>query len=256
MRELGRFARICLLRPGICKVSGAVIMEAVARSKPRPIRLRGRSYVAFVFFPVVPIIEWLEEIDVTLRQSPGFFAGKPVVLDLSAVDLSENAIAQLISSVEQRGLRVLGIEGVDAARLSTNLPPLLMGGRHCAVGQQQARKPEIAKPKPSSLLLDTQVRSGQSIVFPDGDVTIVGSVSSGAEIVAGGSIHVYGTLRGRAMAGINGNLTARIYCQKIEAELLAIDGYYRTAEEIDAASYVGPTQVWLEGDIVQITPLN
>jgi septum site-determining protein MinC len=100
------------------------------------------------------------------------------------------------------------------------------------------------------------VRSGQSIVFAEGDVTIVGSVSSGAEIVAGGSIHVYGTLRGRAMAGINGNLTARIYCQKIEAELLAIDGYYRTAEEIDPALYDRPTQVWLDNHIVQITPFN
>jgi septum site-determining protein MinC len=231
-------------------------MDAVARTKPRPIRLRGRSYVAFVFFPVVPIIEWLEEIDVTLRQSPGFFAGKPVVLDLSAVDLSENAITQLVSNLEQRGLRVLGIEGVDAARLSPSLPPLLIGGRSCGISQEAPKKKVEAKPKPPSLLLDTQVRSGQSIVFPDGDVTIVGSVSSGAEIVAGGSIHVYGTLRGRAMAGINGNLGARIYCQKIEAELLAIDGYYRTAEEIDAASYNGPTQVWLDGDIVQITPLN
>lgn len=230
-------------------------MEAVARTRPRPIRLRGRSYVAFVFFPIVPIIEWLEEIDATLRQSPGFFAGRPVVLDLSAVDLSQNAIAQLVSSLEQRGLRVLGIEGVDDARLSASMPPLLTGGRHCATSQEQPRKPDT-KPKPPSLLLDSQVRSGQSVVFPDGDVTIVGSVSSGADIVAGGSIHVYGTLRGRAMAGINGNLTARIYCQKIEAELLAIDGYYRTAEEIDAALYNGPTQVWLEGDVVQITPLN
>ncbi|HET7886950.1 MAG TPA: septum site-determining protein MinC [Bradyrhizobium sp.] len=231
-------------------------MDAVARTKPKPIRLRGRSYVAFVFFPVVPIIEWLEEIDVTLRQSPGFFAGKPVVLDLSAVDLSENAITQLVSSVEQRGLRVLGIEGVDAARLSPSLPPLLIGGRSCAVSQEQPKKKIEAKPKAASLLLDSQVRSGQSVVFPDGDITVVGSVSSGAEIVAGGSIHVYGTLRGRAMAGINGNLGARIYCQKIEAELLAIDGYYRTAEEIDAAAYSGPTQVWLDGDVVQITPLN
>jgi len=230
-------------------------MDAVARPKPRPIRLRGRSYVAFVFFPIVPIIEWLEEIDATLRQSPGFFAGKPVVLDLSAVDLSQNAIAQLVSNLEQRGLRVLGIEGVDAARLSASLPPLLTGGRHAAMSPEQPKKPN-AKPKVASLLLDTQVRSGQSIVFPDGDVTVVGSVSSGAEIVAGGSIHIYGTLRGRAMAGINGNLSARIYCQKIEAELLAIDGYYRTAEEIDAALYNGPTQVWLEGDVVQITPLN
>jgi septum site-determining protein MinC len=230
-------------------------MNAVVRSKPTPIRMRGRSYVAFVFSPVVPIVDWLEEIDTTLRQSPGFFADKHVVLDLSAVDLSENAIGQLVTSLERRELRILGIEGVDAARLTAAMPPLLKGGRHCAVQQNTPKKAET-RPKPTSLLLDSQVRSGQSIVFPDGDITIVGSVSSGAEIVAGGSIHVYGTLRGRAMAGINGNLTARIYCQKIEAELLAIDGYYRTAEEIDATLYHGPTQVWLEGDVVQITPLN
>jgi septum site-determining protein MinC len=232
-------------------------MDAVALSKPKPkpIRMRGRSYVAFVFYPVVPIMDWLEEVDATLRQSPGFFAGKPVVLDLSAVDLSENAIAQLVANFEQRNLRILGIEGVDAARLTPSLPPLLNGGRHCVIAPSAPKKSE-AKPKAASLLLDHQVRSGQSVVFPEGDITVVGSVSSGAEIVAGGSIHVYGTLRGRAMAGINGNLSARIYCQKIEAELLAIDGYYRTAEEIDATLYNGPTQVWLDGNIVQITPLN
>ena len=232
-------------------------MDAVALPKPKPIRMRGRSYVAFVFYPVVPIMDWLDEVDATLRQSPGFFAGKPVVLDLSAVDLSENAIAQLVANFEQRNLRILGIEGVDAARLTANLPPLLNGGRHCVIAPSEPKKPKPElKPKPASLLLDTQVRSGQSVVFPEGDITVVGSVSSGAEIVAGGSIHVYGTLRGRAMAGINGNLSARIYCHKIEAELLAIDGYYRTAEEIDATLYAGPTQVWLDGDIVQITPLN
>ena len=234
-------------------------MNAVVRPIPKPIRMRGRSYVAFVFTPAVPIMEWLDEIDATLRQSPGFFIGKPVVLDLSAVDLSQNAIAQLLASFEQRDLRILGFEGVDAARLSPSMPPLLIGGRQCAVPNNEPKKPEVkpeVKPKAASMLLDTQVRSGQSVVFPDGDITIVGSVSSGAEIVAGGSIHVYGTLRGRAMAGINGNLAARIYCQKIEAELLAIDGYYRTAEEINASLYTGPTQVWLEGSDVQITPLN
>jgi septum site-determining protein MinC len=230
-------------------------MDAVVRSKPKPIRMRGRSYVAFVFSPVVPIIEWLAEVDATLAQSPGFFAGKPVVLDLSAVALSANAIGQLVSNFEQRSLRILGFEGVDASRLSPSMPPLLGGGRSCVVAPAEPKKPE-AKPKPASLLIDGPVRSGQSIVFAEGDITIVGSVSSGAEIVAGGSIHVYGVLRGRAMAGINGNLTARIYCHKVEAELLAIDGYYRTAEEIDAASYKGPMQVWLQGDVVQITPLN
>jgi len=228
-------------------------MEAIAQPTRRTARMRGRSYVAFVFCPVVPIAGWLEEIDATLARSPGFFAGKPVVLDLSAVDLSRSAIAHLISSLEQRDIRILGIEGVDAAHLTLGMPPLLTGGRDCVLTLNEPKKPEV-RPKPASLLLESPVRSGQS-VFTDGDVTVLGSVGSGAEIVAGGSIHIYGTLRGRAMAGVNGNSAARIYCQKIEAELLAIDGYYRTAEEIDAALCERPAQVWLAGDIVRITPL-
>jgi septum site-determining protein MinC len=85
---------------------------------------------------------------------------------------------------------------------------------------------------------------------------VLGSVSSGAEICAGGSIHIYGTLRGRAMAGVNGNPAARIYCQRIEAELLAIDGYYQTAEQIDPSVRDRPAQAWLEGDVMKITPLS
>jgi septum site-determining protein MinC len=190
-----------------------------------------------------------------LARSPGFFVGKPVVLDLSAVDLSQTAIALLVTSLEQRNIRVLGIEGVDAAHLTKSMPPLLTGGRPTVLMQNEPKKPDV-KPKPTSLLLETPVRSGQSIVFTEGDVTVLGSVGSGAEIVAGGSIHVYGTLRGRAMAGVNGNSTARIYCQKIEAELLAIDGYYQTAEEIDVALRHRPAQAWLDGDVMKITPLN
>jgi septum site-determining protein MinC len=227
------------------------------------VRLRGRSYVAFVFCPVVPIVGWLEEIDATLARSPGFFVGKPVVLDLSAVDLSQSAIvdlsqsaiAYLVTSLEQRNIRVLGIEGVDAARLTANMPPLLTGGRHCVIKQDEPAWPE-AKLKATSLLLESPVRSGQSVVFIEGDVTVLGSVSSGAEIVAGGSIHIYGAFRGRAMAGVNGNSAARIFYQKIEAELLAIDGYYLTAEDIDANLRNRPAQVWLDGDIMKITPLN
>src|ERR1700730_6714840 len=217
-------------------------------------RLRGRSYVAFLFCPVVPIVEWLSEIDATIARSPGFFVGKPVVLDLSAVDLSRPAIAHLVLSLEKRNIRILGIEGVEAARLTSSLPPLLTGGRDCAGQPAEPEKPELKLA--TSLLLESPVRSGQSIVFPDGDVTVLGSVGSGGEIVAGGSIHIYGTLRGRAMAGVNGNSSARIYCQKIEAELLAIDGYYQTAEEIDATLRNRPAQAWLEGEIMKITPLN
>ena len=230
-------------------------MHGTREATRQLVRMRGRSYVAFVFAPVVPIHGWLEEIDAMLARSPGFFVGKPVVLDLSAVELSQSAIAHLVASLEQRNIRVLGIEGVDAAHLTTSMPPLLTGGRPTLLIQNEPKKPE-AKPKPTSLLLESPVRSGQSIVFTEGDVTVLGSVGSGAEIVAGGSIHIYGALRGRAMAGVNGNSAARIFCQKIEAELLAIDGYYQTAEDIDANLRNRPAQAWLEGDIMRITSLN
>ena len=232
-------------------------MDVRADPTRQLVRLRGRSYVAFVFSPVVPIVEWLAEIDATLARSPGYFVGKPIVLDLAAVDLSSSAIAHLVGSLNERNIRVLGIEGVDEERLAANMPPLLTGGRACVITRSEPQKPEPeAKPKPTSLLLESPVRSGQSIVFIEGDVTVLGSVGSGAEIVAGVSIHIYGTLRGRAMAGVNGNSSARIYCQKIEAELLAIDGYYQTAEEIDVSLRNRPAQDWLEGDTMKITPLN
>jgi septum site-determining protein MinC len=176
------------------------------------------------------------------------------VLDLSAVELSQSGIGHLVASLEQRRIRVLGIEGVDPAHLTPSMPPLLRGGRHCLITQSEP-EPE-ARPKPTSLLLESPVRSGQSVVFMEGDVTVLGSVGSGAEIVAGGSIHIYGALRGRAMAGVNGNSAARIFCQRIEAELLAIDGYYQTAEQIDDNLRNRPAQAWLEGDIMKITALN
>jgi septum site-determining protein MinC len=118
------------------------------------------------------------------------------VLDLSALDLSRAAITHLLNNLEERNIRVLGIEGVDSEKLTTSMPPLLTGGRSCVITRTESRtepaeKPE-AKPKPNSLLLESPVRSGQSVIFPDGDVTVIGSVASGAEVVAGGSIHVYG----------------------------------------------------------------
>lgn len=231
-------------------------MNATQQAARQQVRMRGRSYVAFVFSPVVPIVSWLAEIDATLAKSPGFFTGKPVVLDLAAVDLSQAAIAHLVGSLSERDIRILGIEGVDESKLGVNMPPLLTGGRACAITHVEPQTPAKTKGKSPSLLLESPVRSGQSIVFAEGDVTVLGSVGSGAEIVAGGSIHVYGTLRGRAMAGINGNASARIFCQRIEAELLAIDGYYQTADDIADSLRNRPAQAWLEGEMLRITPLN
>jgi septum site-determining protein MinC len=232
-------------------------MEAAAKVQRQMVRLRGRSYVAFVFVPTVPIQDWLQEIDATIARSPGFFVGRPVVVDLSSVDLSQSGIGHLLTSLQDRSIRVLGIEGVDESRLTPAMPPLLSGGRSCVVEASAPKKAEAkAEVKPTSLLLEAPVRSGQTVIFPEGDITILGSVGSGAEVVAGGSIHIYGALRGRAMAGVNGHTSARIYCQKIEAELLAIDGFYQTADDIDAALRGKPAQAWLQGNTMRITALN
>src|SRR5262249_35486400 len=215
-----------------------------------------------VLAPEVPILDWLAELDNWTRNSPGFFHAKPVVLDLVATTLSASAIAHLISELAERGIRIVGIENVDESQLGPSLPPLLKGGRPAPVedtARDLPRGPGASAPartEPSSLLLEAPIRSGQSVTFPYGDVTVLGSVASGAEIVAGGSIHVYGTLRGRALAGSMSNARARIFCRKNEAELLAIDGYYRTAEDMDAGVRGRPIQAWLEDGVLSITTLD
>jgi septum site-determining protein MinC len=161
----------------------------------------------------------------------------------------------------RREIGVVGIEGVEPSQLGPGLPPLLKGGRNStvelsSVSKQRAAPAETPREEPASLLLDAPIRSGQSVFFPDGDVTVVGSIASGAEVIAGGSIHVYGAIRGRALAGASGNSRARIFCRKAEPELLAIDGYYRAAEDIDGGLHGRPIQAWLENDVIRITALD
>jgi septum site-determining protein MinC len=214
--------------------------------------------MGFVLAPEPPIGEWLEELDSCLQRSAGFFVGRPTVLDLAAVTLSQSAIEHLMTELRARDIRIMGIEGADPSKLGAEFPPLLKGGRAAgSVEAPDATAHRKAPPKePASLLLDNPIRSGQSVIFPNGDITVLGSVASGAEVIAGGSIHVYGTLRGRAMAGSNGNPRARIFCSRAEAELLAIDGMYTTAEQMDASLRSRPVQAWLDGDTMMITALD
>ena len=233
-------------------------MSSVVRQR-QSLMFRARSYTGFVIMPRPPIVEWLADLDASLEQSKGFFAGHPIVVDLSAVTLSANAITQLLASLEERNIRILGIEGLEPDAAAPGLPPILRGGRGTQDIESLEVAPAAAAPKKqeaASLLIDTPVRSGQSVVFIEGDVTVLGAVGSGAEIIAGGSIHIYGTLRGRAMAGATGNARARIFCHRVEAELLAIDSFYKTAEDIDESLRRGPAQAWLEGNTLKISALN
>ena len=224
---------------------------------------RARSYMAFAFAPQPPIADWLADLDATLERSKGFFAGHPVALDLSAAGLTPPEITELVASLAERGIRVLGIEGIEPNEAASGLPPLLRSGR----GGQEIEIPEPTtaspapapapqKQEPASLLIDSPVRSGQSVVYIEGDITVLGSVGSGAEIIAGGSIHIYGTLRGLAMAGASGNARARIFCHRFEGELLAIGPHYKSADEIEASLRRGPAQAWLDGNTLKITAMN
>jgi septum site-determining protein MinC len=206
--------------------------------------------------PESPIDAWLAEVDALLARSPGFFAGKSVVIDVSGQALTKQAFLGLLDELSRRDIRILGVEGANPADVDGRVPSLVRGQ---ADRSDAAAAPPVQSPAPppvSSLLIDAPVRSGQAIVHPDGDVTIVGSVSSGAEIIAAGSIHVYGTLRGRVLAGAYGNQRARIFCRRLDAELIAIDGHYIVADDVEPHLRKAPIQAWLEGDELKIITMN
>ena len=222
--------------------------------------LHARSFTAFVLTPAQPISEWLAQLDEWSRNSLNFLVGKPIVLDLRETALAAPEIAELVTSLAARGIRILALERAEPDRLNSSVPPLLpdssTDGAHITAAPASTPAEGLRHQEPSSLLIEGPIRSGQSIVFPNGDVTVLGSVSPGAEIIAGGSIHIYGALRGRAMAGSTGNSRARIFCSRNEAELISVDGYYRTAEEMDASLCIRPTHCWLQDRVLSIAALD
>jgi septum site-determining protein MinC len=211
--------------------------------------------MAIALKPEAPLAGWCEALQAQIERAPDAFSGRPLVLDLSAIAAGDADLPRLFATIDALGIHVVGVEGIEpdiVAGPTWSGPPLISGLRPAADPVPEAKP----APEPTSMVLPRGVRSGQTVLFPTGDVTVVGAVASGAEIVAGGSIHVYGALRGRAIAGFSGNPQARIFCQKLEAELLAIDGLYRTADEMPAALRGAPAQAWLDGNVMQMAVLG
>jgi len=235
--------------------------DRAAPVQKKSIRFPARSFLAFALSPGAPLDEWLKALDGWTENSPGFFAGRPVVLDLAELKPEPETIRSLVDLLGERGIRVYAIEGVAAEQLTPDMPPLLTGAKPGAIDVSTVEPADEAPVPPeepaalTTLLVNQPVRSGQSIFHPKGDVIVMGSVGSGSEIMAGGSVHVYGALRGRVFAGATGDGNARIFCLKNEAELLAIDGWYRTAEDMDQSSRGGPVQVFLDNGVIWVTPL-
>ncbi|MEO0979986.1 MAG: septum site-determining protein MinC [Pseudomonadota bacterium] len=143
--------------------------------------------------------------------------------------------------------------GKDASSGETDSGP---GDGHSFAKSLDELERENAKQGDSSIVISDHVRSGQSILHPDGDVTVIGSVSSGAEIIAGGSIHIYGALRGRALAGVAGKDSARIFCTKLDAELVSINGLYKVADDFDGSLRNSPAQIRFENETLVFEGLN
>lgn len=207
--------------------------------------------------PEQPLAGWFRELDGLIEGSPGFFNGRPIILDAAKMPRAADELRQVIADLGARGIRVMALEGADGIDISPDLPPVVAGTRGSAVARP-ATDPAAsgaAMERPDVLLVDQPIRSGQTIAYK-GDVTVIGAVSSGAEIVAGGSIHVYGALRGRAMAGSIGDNGARIFCTRLEAELIAINGLYQTADDMPERLRGKAVQARLTGDAITLAELN
>jgi septum site-determining protein MinC len=227
--------------------------------------------MALVLAPEVPLDNWVKALDAQMERSPNFFDARPVVVDLGSIPREQQGVAQFLQLLEQRGIRIIGTEGAHPAWAGIEawgrpLPVSSKPGREIEApeskpSQAAAAAAAVAEPAASAneantLLIDQPIRSGQSVVFERGDITVLGSVASGAEVMAGGSVHIYGTLRGRAIAGLSGHPGARIFCSKLQAELLAIDGVYQTADDMPAKVLGKSVQAWLDGEQMKISVLD
>lgn len=207
-----------------------------------------------------------------VAQAPNFFSNTPLVLALDKLPAGEGAVdlPGLMRVCRQHGLRTLAIRASRiediAAAIAIDLPVLPpSGARERPVEPEvEVKKPEPAPappppPEPAvrpTKIITSPVRGGQQIYAQGGDLVVVSAVSPGAELLADGNIHVYGPMRGRALAGIKGNTRARIFCQQMTAELVSIAGQYKVSEELRRDPLWGAgVQVSLSGDVLNITRL-
>ncbi|HVK98821.1 MAG TPA: septum site-determining protein MinC [Dongiaceae bacterium] len=201
----------------------------------------------------------------TVNSAPDFFNQTPVILSLEkcAPDCYIDFI-ELGELCREYGLVPVAIRGgSDDQSVSASvaglpkLPPASMSGKSTDIIPEATtvREVRVEVPVSANKLITTPIRSGQQVYAPGGDLIIMAPVSAGAEILADGNIHVYGPLRGRALAGVKGDASARIFCQCLEAELISIAGHYKVNEDLQKEHWKDRIQARLEGNQLVISPL-
>lgn len=212
-----------------------------------------------------------EHLQNKVRQAPEFFKNSPVLLDLHDLNKQQPDIdlAALLATISAAGLIPVGIRGGTekhhAAALANRIP-VFAEARGGAVASKPTPKtpptalddsqatPSDDKHGAETKLITQPIRSGQR-VYASGDLIVLAQVSAGAEIMAEGNIHVYNTLRGRALAGVQGNTESRIFCSDLQAELISIAGHYRVSEDLSDSVRGKPVQIYLQEHALFINDL-
>lgn len=199
----------------------------------------------------------------TLAQAPGFFEHAAVVVGVEKVADSQLDVVAVVDLLRSQRLLPIAVRGGGEVLAEQARGIGLAWFPAAAEGTERraapARRPNQRRQEAPAVVGRTHrgtVRSGQQVVALDGDLVVVGAVNPGAEVLAAGSVHVYGPLRGRALAGIHGDPGAAIYCRELDAELVSIAGSYKRLEDIDAARLGRPAQIRLDGEQLQISALD
>lgn len=206
----------------------------------------------------------LDELTGRVASAPQFFERTAVCLDLSALEKepSTSEMRGVFDAVRRAGMLTVGLAhgtaAVDALARSLDVPVLTqfrVQGKATPVQPPVKEVPKAAAPPaeapvlhPPSLMQHQPVRSGQRVYARNSDLVVTATVGAGAEVIADGCVHIYGTLRGRAVAGARGEVTARVFCQEFHAELISIAGVFRVFETLPPELVGKPVQAWLDGD--------
>ncbi|AFJ46874.1 septum site-determining protein MinC [Shimwellia blattae] len=236
-----------------------------------PIELKGSSFTLSVvhLHNVQPevIRQALED---KIAQAPAFLKNAPVVVNIAALEAPFNW-PEILKAVQATGLRIMGVSGCKDATLKAQIGrsgiPLLTEGKEKVLRTEPVRPEPVAEekviaPAPAPVaaaqtrIIDTPVRSGQRIYAPGSDLIVTSHVSAGAELIADGNIHIYGMMRGRALAGASGNRDAQIFCTHLGAELVSIAGVYWLSEQIPADFSGKAARMCLTDGVLSVQPLD
>ena len=213
--------------------------------------------VAFLYNSDRILIE--QQFTEKIAAARNLFKNAPIVIDLHALQNAEAPLdlQHLVDLFRKHGLVPIGIRGGNARQQETALS--------LALGILPDAKPVSSKAEPQGetsvqatrdKIFTQPVRSGQQVAALQGDLIVLSAVNPGAEILAGKNIHVYGALRGRAIAGVHGYSEARIFCRYFDAELVAIAGQYQLNEDFDDSVRGKAVHIFLENDCLRIQPFE